>query len=138
MTTIDIINKVCRVCEIYQKRSKNGFDFPCLGEMCAVASAFLTKKLRDHRRKANLIVGQFEGDEHCWVEYHNKIYDITASQFGKPRIHIVKASNIDYDKEVIIDGMDKYRIKKEFDDWDYYQRPTRRTMRKLETIWRNL
>ena len=138
MTTLEIVKKTRQVCEKYQCRPESYFTWTDLSEMCSVASTFLMCKLRHHHKKANLAVGFFGKYEHCWVEYYGRIYDITATQFKKSPVYVVKANNKMYEKELIIRGHNRSRLMKEFYDWPPFQKPSKKILKKLKSIWKHL
>jgi hypothetical protein len=63
---------------------------------CAVCSHVLARVLRRSGYQAELVVGMFDDEDHCWVVQDRNIIDITATQFGLPRIHIVKPNGKTY------------------------------------------
>ena len=62
--------------------------------MCAVASHTLQKVLARNSISSRLVSGFFDefedwetgvdDENHCWLETHGKVLDITATQFGTP------------------------------------------------------
>lgn len=71
---------------------------------CALASWALYTVLSAREPKhVRFVAGYYLTDEdvpHCWVEYHNLIIDLTATQFGKefPDLFITSISNPNYVK----------------------------------------
>lgn len=62
---------------------------------CAIASFALWRSLRAIGRQAKLVASIDDGySAHCWVELSSHVVDITATQFGGPRIAIFKAGEI--------------------------------------------
>lgn len=51
--------------------------------MCVVASTALAKELRNRGVDINakVVMGKFDGEEHCWVLSRGLVVDITATQF---------------------------------------------------------
>jgi len=61
-------------------------DLEC---MCAVASHALVMALKKKGCHGHIVCGDFNGNDHCWVDIYGHVVDITASQFGFPDIVIV-------------------------------------------------
>lgn len=57
------------------------FD-PDLGGACGIASHHLMQLAKANGIQVHLCYGTFNNNFHFWVEYGNKIIDITATQFG--------------------------------------------------------
>lgn len=57
---------------------------------CAVASIHLCKLAKYLNINLNFVCGEYSSDHcksgHCWVEYKDKIIDVTATQFRKDQI----------------------------------------------------
>jgi len=51
---------------------------------CAISSYALYKALKNKGLKVKFVLGHFDYylNKHCWIEYKDKIIDITATQFG--------------------------------------------------------
>ena len=62
---------------------------PDLECMCAVASHVLVTALKKKGCHGHIVRGEFNGNDHCWVEIYGHIVDITGSQFGLSDIVIV-------------------------------------------------
>ena len=112
---ISIATKVRRQCEIFAQSSEaKGHDFHTyfdksdLACMCAVASYTLAKALNDNGIRCKMVTGWFREwadyeEQHCWVETHNKIIDITATQFGiKKPVFIVSRHHEKYHRDKIV------------------------------------
>ena len=57
-----------------------------LGGWCYICSRVLVSLLRRNGHKATLVLGEYFGNCHCWVELPDgKILDVTATQFGVKR-----------------------------------------------------
>ena len=55
-----------------------------LAGKCGIASLYLMRLARRNGIKVVFCHGFFENRwSHCWVQYGNIVYDITATQFGK-------------------------------------------------------
>lgn len=58
--------------------------------MCAIAAAVLHARLVKHGLHAWFVVWHGDGHGHCYVECGDYLIDITASQFGRNEIEIVR------------------------------------------------
>lgn len=52
--------------------------------LCAITSKELFIRLTEQGYKCKIAYNS----KHCFVLYKNRVFDLTATQFGKPRIHI--------------------------------------------------
>jgi hypothetical protein len=77
------------------------FVTPNMCGACAICSYVLVKVLNRCGYQAELVLGKYDIENHCWVELENSIIDITATQFGikLPKVHIAKARNRMYRPE---------------------------------------
>lgn len=109
---ISIAEAVRMRCEVFAESSQSGdYDFHKqrdLACMCAVASFALHTALKRNGIKTRVAYGQFDGMDHCWIEYRDLIIDITATQFGMSRIHVVNKHNAMYQKEKTFDKYSRF------------------------------
>ena len=82
----EICRRVRKGAEGYAKAAGYTSDLMCV---CAIASHALAKAFRLHGYEATLVVGEYNDSTHCWVESSDKIWDVTATQFGRPKVVIV-------------------------------------------------
>jgi len=101
---------------------KNLFSYDLTGA-CAVGSYLFAKEAKN---KLDLNVKFLACSSHAWTEYKNKIYDVTATQFG------IKKPVFVIEKEKVFDGSMyqydyKYQetIKVINKTWPSEQRPSR-------------
>jgi hypothetical protein len=96
---------------------KAGIYLDDLCGLCAIASHKLVKAL--HRagfKQATLIQGTYRSATHCWVRLEDRIYDITATQFGKNKlVYVTKASNSLY-KAKYVGVLAEIRLKNHWDE----------------------
>lgn len=90
-----------------------------LNGACAISSYVLARSLKYNGYAVDFVLGRFDGDFHCWVEYRNNILDITATQFGLPPVYIVKNNSPLY-KPYVRNRKAMCEILK---DWPPYQKP---------------
>lgn len=115
-----IASQVRSACEGFVN-SHESFDYDFHGQddlccMCAVASMALKKALEREGIHSDLVVGEYDGFCHCWLEWQNYIVDITATQFNlKRKIHIVSTNTKLYNKIEVNPS--------EFKDWPHTQKP---------------
>lgn len=73
---IDIAHQSRKDCEFYLPH------YPELAGVCGICSLYLLIQARQHGIYTTLCYGLCDEKHHWWVEYNNKIIDITATQFG--------------------------------------------------------
>lgn len=61
---------------------------------CAIASYTLWRALRAIGRQARLVAVEGGFSAHCWVELSGYVVDITATQFGGPKIAIFRVGDV--------------------------------------------
>ena len=90
-------------------------DLSCF---CAIASHALMKAYRKNGIKASMIIGNYCGNTHCWVEADDFVIDITMTQFDneKPKVYIVDS----YKAEKIegFEPEDCFRSIKQMEGWE--------------------
>ena len=144
---IQIAYKVRKQCEVFvnSEASKN-YDFhkqDDLGCMCAVASFTLAFTLNKRNIEAKMIRGKFFinndahkdededcfGDEHCWVEFRDKIIDITATQFDDvPKVYVSNRDSNRYSGEQVV------LEPSELEGWGEEQKPNPEATQKILAI----
>jgi hypothetical protein len=70
---------------------------------CSVASYALFLKLRQMDFQPTLVVGKYFTDPkngHAWVEHEGRIFDLTHSQYGKPKINITSVDDPFYQRRI--------------------------------------
>jgi glycerophosphoryl diester phosphodiesterase len=92
--------------------------------MCAIASSALEEAFNKHGFLAEIKHGTFEGNEHCWVECEDEIWDITATQFNDcfPKVYVTSLPDIRY--EITEDNND-------FKWWPKGQQPLKSRIKKI-------
>ena len=73
---IDIAHKAREDCEFFLPH------YPELGGACGICSLYLLIRARSMGIYVTLAHGFCDDHYHYWIEYNNKIIDITATQFG--------------------------------------------------------
>lgn len=76
---------------------------------CGVASAHFYNLSKFLNVSVNFVCGEYRSKTcrsgHCWIEYKDKIIDLTATQFKKDKIHqdvfITNSNNKNYNKKAI-------------------------------------
>ena len=126
-----VINIATKVRQAVENTAKNinsvYLDNDTLCGWCGIASYCLYYKLKQANFKCSIWEGKYKNMGHAWIIcYIDKspyIVDITATQFGLDKIHIIEAyyKNNGYYPETQIKSL------KDFDDWDKHQRPNKKT-----------
>lgn len=138
MTVLQVAKRTRKACESYAKET-NIFAED-LNSMCAIASAYLMKRLSCARIRAEFVIGTYDGSDHCWVEHKDKIIDITATQFGILQAVFVTSK---YNKDYFAKCRAAQRIARTFlikenRDWPYNQRLTSKNVGSLEDHWKKV
>jgi len=65
------------------------WDAKDMGCGCALASVALMRLLDAAGIECTLLLGEFKGMTHCWIQVEDTYIDITATQFGDfERVHV--------------------------------------------------
>jgi len=127
--TLEQIAKVCResVEDFAEEHEYIGDPNDLMG-YCAIASQLFSDVAAHFGYKVKVVQGNaFDGKSddtnHCWNEYENMIYDLTATQFIQSNhVHITSIKNRNYKK--FLEGTS--RMKRNFStNWPEEQSPTR-------------
>jgi hypothetical protein len=109
--------------------ASRGYDYHGAGDlacMCAVSGMALRKASGN---RLDLVMGQYERDDHCWNTYGPWIFDVTASQFGANiPVMVLRTEN----------GLKRYRrgrVSNYYKDfkWGMTQNPTPRLINQILT-----
>lgn len=86
-----IIGVATRVRKQFEEIGKRECFLPELNGLCARASLVLRDELLKVGTPARLIIGSFDDAQHCWVQVHDLVIDVTATQFSRaiPPVYIV-------------------------------------------------
>lgn len=114
--------------EIRKKAEKyaedNGFEENLEG-LCAITSFAFSEELEKNNILHDIVLGWNRYSAHCWIEIDRIVWDLTASQFKKPKI---------YNGEDIKENFPtrKYAPCRYYDfkDWEN-QRPLKRNVKSL-------
>ena len=100
MNDLDKMVFIARKCRrILEKELKDNYPSDLAGA-CGLASYFLMREAERAGLYANYISGYFKGCNHSWVEFEDRIIDLTATQFGiLKETYVVKKNNRKYQKE---------------------------------------
>lgn len=106
---------------------------------CGIASWYLSILFKRYGYNADVIFGQFalktflgnwlfdEDICHCWVMSDGKIYDITATQFGLPKVVIASKRSNKWDRYLAVR---RYTRTSDFKEMDWgEERPTKKNGR---------
>lgn len=126
---LDIATKIAREvrlkCEEYARRLGNRYFTKSLESMCGIASYALKQALEGARLDSNLVYGFYDGMGHCWLEYGDRIIDITATQFGvRRRVYVTDYENAKYQFEKYMGSIAEF----EMDGWLEGSYPTERVI----------
>ena len=115
------------VMENYAKRNKSPDD---LSGLCGLSAAFCRKLFKKYDYKSQLISGNYNGDTHYWtlLNYNNNEYvtDITATQFGLPKIVFDTCPN-----NYCADNIVKESVDRHFQYWGLTYKATNKRLNRL-------
>ena len=127
----DADEELLAVCEKVRARAIKQAVY--LDGWCGICSAALASAFIEMGRRAEIVIGTYWGEGHCWVEVDGLYYDITASQFGEPPIFISHQDD-EYDQwfpEERISVINDETLAEYFAGWSEEQRPTERMIGRL-------
>lgn len=75
---------------------------PSLAGACIVASVALARLCGDYGISVEVQHGECFGLPHCWVTCGDRLVDVTATQFGLPRVFCPNVDDPRYDEAVVI------------------------------------
>jgi hypothetical protein len=107
MKQIDQIREIATVARAWAEHRNEQLDYAYdndLGGMCAIASAHLLTQLHGAGFKAAHAVGNHG---HYFVMWRGWVVDITASQFSKPDVYIVRHRDLSEEGEWKIEDICK-------------------------------
>jgi hypothetical protein len=92
------LQKVLRIAHIVRKQFEEEYPEEIRFEgFCGLASLRIVIMCNHNKLYPRLVYGNYSGNFHTWIEYGQKIIDITATQFGKERIVITDINNRCYE-----------------------------------------